>query len=213
MSHAILDQIQTAGIIPVLVIDSVADAIPTATALQNGGLPVAEITLRTAAAIKSIEQIAAHTSQVLVGAGTVLSVEQAVSAVSAGAKFLVSPGMDEELVIWALERDIPIFCGAVTPTEIMQGLGFGLTCFKFFPFRAMGGLDTIKAIAEPFPRIDFIPTGGVNQDNLAETLAFERVFAVGGSWMATRKMIKNNRFDEITALSQGAADVVKRERG
>lgn len=213
MKQSIFGQIQQAGVIPVLVIDAAQQAVPAAEALMNGGLPIAEITLRTPQAIKSIEQIADHKPQVLVGAGTVLTIDQAISAVSAGAKFLVSPGMDEELIIWALERDIPIFCGAVTPTEIMMGLGFGLSCFKFFPFAAMGGIAAIKAIADPFPKINFIPTGGVNQNNLAEILAFERIFAVGGSWMATRALIQHNRFDEITALSQAAADVVKRERG
>jgi 2-dehydro-3-deoxyphosphogluconate aldolase/(4S)-4-hydroxy-2-oxoglutarate aldolase len=213
MKQSILEQIQQVGVIPVLVIDAAQQAVPTAEALQNGGLPIMEITLRTPQAIKSIEQIAEHTPQVVVGAGTVLSIDHAISAVSAGAQFLVSPGMDEELIIWALERDILIFCGAVTPTEIMQGLRFGLSCFKFFPFAAMGGIATLQAIADPFPKINFIPTGGINQNNLAETLTFERIFAVGGSWMVKREMIAENRFDEITTLSQAAVDVVKRERG
>ncbi len=169
--------------------------------------------MRTPAAVKSIEKITEHIPRILVGAGTVLTVEQAVSAISAGARFLVSPGMDEELIIWALERDIPIFCGAVTPTEIMQGLRYGLTCFKFFPFAAMGGLATIKAVSDPFPKIQFIPTGGINQNNLAETLSYERIFAVGGSWMVKREMINERRFDEITALSQTAANTVKTIRG
>ena len=159
MNSSILNQIYQTGIIPVLVFDSPELAVPTAQALQKGELPIAEVTLRTPAALKSIEQIAEHTPQILLGAGTVLTVDQAVSAVSAGAKFLVSPGMDEELIIWALERDIPIFCGAITPTEIMQGLRFGLTCFKFFPFAAMGGLTTIKAVSDPFPKSNLFPLG------------------------------------------------------
>lgn len=209
MNSSILNQIHQTGVIPVLVFDFPELAVPTAQALQEGGLPIAEVTMRTPAALKSIEQIAEHTPQVLLGAGTILTVDQAVSAVSAGAKFLVSPGMDEELIIWALERDIPIFCGAITPTEIMQGLRFGLTCFKFFPFAAMGGLNTIKAVSDPFPKIQFIPTGGVNQNNLAEIIRYERIFAVGGSWMVKREMINDRRFTEITTISKTAVDTIQ----
>jgi 2-dehydro-3-deoxyphosphogluconate aldolase/(4S)-4-hydroxy-2-oxoglutarate aldolase len=181
--------------------------------LSSGGLAVAEITLRTDAALNSIRHIAHEVPHFLVGAGTVINQQQAQAACEAGAKFLVSPGLDEELIAWAQKEHIPMIAGAVTPTEIMHALRLGLTLLKFFPADAMGGSKTIKSISDPFPQVRFIPTGGIRQENLAEYLRLEKVHAVGGSWIATRQAIREGRFHDITRLTKAARDVIKEVRG
>jgi 2-dehydro-3-deoxyphosphogluconate aldolase/(4S)-4-hydroxy-2-oxoglutarate aldolase len=208
MDTFIFDRFRTIGIIPVLEIDSAAHAVPTAEALSAGGLPIAEVTLRTDAGLDSIRNIARNLPDVLVGAGTVINLKQAQEARDAGAQFLVSPGMAEDVVIWAVKNQIPILAGAVTPTEIMRGLNLGLTLLKFFPSETMGGLKAIKAISDPFPQVRFIPTGGIRLDNLAEYLQVEKVHAVGGSWMAKRVMIAEGKFEEIQRLAGEASEAV-----
>jgi 2-dehydro-3-deoxyphosphogluconate aldolase/(4S)-4-hydroxy-2-oxoglutarate aldolase len=208
MDTFIFDRFRTIGIIPVLEIDSAAHAVPTAEALSVGGLPIAEVTLRTDAGLDSIRNIARNLPDVLVGAGTVINLKQAQEARDAGAQFLVSPGMAEDVVIWAVKNQIPILAGAVTPTEIMRGLNLGLTLLKFFPSETMGGLKAIKAISDPFPQVRFIPTGGIRLDNLAEYLQVEKVHAVGGSWMAKRVMIVEGKFEEIQRLAGEASEAV-----
>lgn len=210
--ETIIEQIYQTGVIPVIEIDNEEQAVPLAQALSNGGLPVAEITLRTPAALAAIRLIARHNPNLLLGAGTVLNISQAQKAVDAGAKFLVSPGLDEDLVIWAQERSIPIFPGAITPTEIMRGVNLNLDLLKFFPAETMGGTKAIKAISDPFPQVRFIPTGGIKQENLVEYLGSEKIFAVGGSWMAKRLMIQEGRFLEIEQMAEQAASVVRRIR-
>jgi len=212
LEYSIFEDFYEIGIIPVLEIDSVERANPLVEALQAGGLPIAEVTLRTDAALESIRVIAREVTGVIVGAGTVVNREQAESAREAGARFLVSPGMVDEVVVWAQENSIPILAGAVTPSEMIRGINLGLNILKFFPAEAMGGIKAIKAISDPFPQLRFIPTGGIQLANVAEYLQMEKIHAVGGSWMAKHEMIAEGRFDEITHLAKQASDLVKQIR-
>lgn len=212
MKHPIFDHFYKIGVIPVLEIDSARHAKPLAESLLAGGLPIAEITLRTEAALESIRLIAREAPDVIVGAGTVINREQAQAAYEAGAQFLVTPGMVEEVVVWAQENEIPILAGAVTPTEMIRGINLGLDILKFFPAETVGGLKAIKALSDPFPQLRFIPTGGVKLENLAEYLQMEKIHAVGGSWMAKRQMIAEGNFDEIARISKEASDLVKQIR-
>lgn len=212
MQTSIFDHFYKIGVIPVLEIDSAEHALPLAEALHAGGLSVAEITLRTDAALESIRVIARESSGVIVGAGTVINRDQAQAACDAGAQFLVSPGMVEEVVVWAQENQIPILAGAVTPTEMIRAINMGLNILKFFPAEAVGGLPAIKAMSDPFPQLSFIPTGGVHLENLAEYLQMRKIHAVGGSWMAKRGMIAEGKFDEIRRMAKEASDLVRQIR-
>ncbi len=212
MTQSILDQFYEIGIIPVLEIDSVQGAVPLAEALLAGGLPVAEVTMRTGAAVESIRIIANEVPQIMVGAGTVTSRDQAEAARDAGAQYLVSPGIVEEVVVWAQENQIPMIAGAVTPTEIMHGIRLGLHVLKFFPAETMGGLKAIESMSDPFPGVRFIPTGGIRPENASQYLQHERIHAVGGSWMAKRQMIAEGNFDEIKRLAKEASNIVKQSR-
>ena len=212
MNDSIFNSFYKIGIIPVIEIDSTQHARPLAESLLAGGLPVAEVTLRTGAALESIRIMAREVTEVIVGAGTVINREQAEAAVEAGAQFLVSPGMVEEVVLWARENQIPVLPGALTPTEMIQGINLGLNILKFFPSETIGGLKALKALSDPFPQLRFIPTGGIRPENLAGYLQMEKVHAVGGSWMAKRQMIAEGRFDEITSMAKEASDVVKQIR-
>lgn len=212
MPYSIFDSFYQIGVIPVLEIDSVDRAVPLAESLLIGGLPIAEVTLRTEAALESIRLIGHGKTGVLVGAGTVLTREQARAARQAGAQFLVSPGMVEETILWAQENQIPILAGAVTPTEMIRGMHLGLDLLKFFPAETMGGLRAIQAMSDPFPQLRFIPTGGVKMENAAAYLRHPKIHAIGGSWMAKRQMIAEGRFDEITRLAMEASNLVKQIR-
>ena len=212
MDSFIFDRFHKIGIIPVLEIDSALHAKPLAESLLVGGLPIAEITLRTDAALDSIRVIAREVKEVIVGAGTVINRNQAEAARDAGAQFLVSPGMIEEVVTWAQENSIPILAGAITPTEMIRGINLGLNILKFFPAETLGGLKAIKAMSDPFPQLRFIPTGGVKLGNAAEYLQMEKVDAIGGSWMAKRQMIADKKFDEITRMTKEASNIVKQIR-
>jgi 2-dehydro-3-deoxyphosphogluconate aldolase/(4S)-4-hydroxy-2-oxoglutarate aldolase len=212
MDSYFFERLHQIGIIPVLEIDSAQRAGPLAESLLAGGLPVAEVTLRTDAALESIELIARDVPEVIVGAGTVINLEQAKAAREAGAQFLVSPGLVEEVVIWARMNQIPILAGAVTPTEMMRGINLGLGILKFFPAEIMGGLKAIKAISDPFPQLRFVPTGGIRLENLAEYLQMEKIHSVGGSWMAKPRMIAEGKFDEIQKMAKQASDAVKHIR-
>ena len=213
MQHPIFDQFHKIGIIPVLEIDSVVRAAPLAEALLEGGLPIAEVTLRTDAALGAIESVARDLTDVIVGAGTVLNLEQAKAAREAGARFVVCPGLIEEVVVWAQENQVPVVAGAITPTEMVRGINLGLDILKFFPAETMGGLSAIKAMSDPFPQLRFIPTGGVKLENAAPYLQNPRIHAVGGSWMAKRQMIAEGQFDEIKRMSMQASNLVKQIRG
>ena len=196
----ILEQIENSGIVPVVIIENSDDAVPTAEALLAGGIEVMEITFRTAAAAESIRKVAAEVPEMLVGAGTVITIEQCRQAVECGAKFIVSPGYDEEVVSWCVENNIPVTPGCVTPTEIMMALKHGLKVLKFFPANVYGGLNAIKALAGPFGNVKFIPTGGVNQQNLGEFAASPYIHAVGGSWVCPKADIAAHNFGKITSL-------------
>ena len=170
-------------IIPVVVIKDVNDTVPTLKALKDGGINCAEITFRTACAAEAIALGVKEFPDMNIGAGTVINLGQAKKAVGAGAKFLVSPGLSAGVAEFAKEKEIPYYPGCVTPTEIMQALELGITTVKFFPANVYGGLKAMKALAAPFPQIKFIPTGGVDLENLAEFLSFDKIYAVGGSFM------------------------------
>lgn len=208
-----MEQVAACGIVPVVVLDSPDQALPTARALYNGGIGVMEITFRTAAARESIEIVAREMPEMIVGAGTVINVEQLASAADAGAKFIVSPGSDRDVILAAQKRGLPIVPGTVTPSEIMLGLSLGLKVFKFFPAEAFGGLKAIKALSGPFPQIKFIPTGGVNAQNAQDYFKNGKILAVGGSWMVSADMIRNGQFDLITEKSKEATDLFREIRG
>lgn len=200
----ITDSMKKSIIVPVVVIEDAKDAVPTANALLAGGINVMEITLRTAAALDSIRNVSAQCPDMIVGVGTVLHIDQAKEAVDAGAKFIVSPGFDEEIVRWCIENDIDVTPGCVTPTEIMTARKLGLRVVKFFPANIYGGLKAITNLAAPFTDMQFLPTGGVNTENIAEFTANPAIFAVGGSWVCKKADITAGHFDKITELCKEA---------
>ncbi len=201
------------GVVPVVVLNDTKDALPLAKALVEGGLAVAEVTFRTAAAEESIRIMAEAYPEMLVGAGTVLTVEQVDRAVNAGAKFIVSPGFDPEIVDYCISKNIPVYPGTVTPSEVAQAVKRGLTVCKFFPAENYGGLSTIKALAAPYTMVKFMPTGGVNLKNLRAYLESDKIAACGGTWMVKGDMIKAGQFDEIKKITADAAAMVKEIRG
>ena len=208
-----MKQLQTIGIIPVVVLDRVEDALPLAECLMEGGLPCAEVTFRTAAAEESIRQMAKAYPEMIVGAGTVLSTEQADRAIGAGAKFIVSPGFNPKVTEYVLKKGVPMTPGVCTPTEIEAALQFDLDVLKFFPAEPAGGLKMIKALAAPYVGVSFMPTGGISAANVREYLAYDRIVACGGSWMVSGKLVKEGNFAEIKRRVREAADIVKEIRG
>jgi 2-dehydro-3-deoxyphosphogluconate aldolase / (4S)-4-hydroxy-2-oxoglutarate aldolase len=206
-SLSVTDQLAKLRLIPVVAIEDPAKAPALAEALLAGGLPVAEITFRTAAAAEAIEAMA-KIDGLLVGAGTVLSIEQAERAVTSGARFIVSPGLDASIVRWCQEREIAVFPGIATPTDLMQAVALGLKVVKLFPAEALGGLSTMKALAGPFPSMRFIPTGGISAENVSDWLAHPKVLACGGSWMVAKSLIASGDFEEITRRVRGATELV-----
>lgn len=200
----VLERLARAAVVPVVVLDDAKDAVATAKALRAGGVDVMEITFRTAAAAASIQAVAEACPDVLVGAGTVITLEQCKKAVSCGAKFIVSPGFDEEVVRWCVENGIAVTPGCVTPTEIMAAMKLGVQVLKFFPAGIYGGLSALKALAAPFGNIKFIPTGGVNSQNIGEFISAPFVHAVGGSWVCPKAEIAAGNFEKITALCRQA---------
>jgi 2-dehydro-3-deoxyphosphogluconate aldolase/(4S)-4-hydroxy-2-oxoglutarate aldolase len=208
----VLDKLASFGVVPVVKIDRSEDAFALGEALLAGGLPCAEITFRTVAAEDAIARIASLLPDITVGAGTVLSVEQARTAVSAGAQFVVSPGINHRVADWCLSTGTTVIPGVLTPSEIETALDLGLEILKFFPAQAMGGIETLKAIAAPFDGVRFIPTGGINQHNLADYLALPNVHCCGGSWLVKADLIAAGRFEEITKLTREAVSVVRQLR-
>lgn len=205
---SIYDEIARLKIVPVVALDDEKDAVALADALIGGGLPVAEITFRTAAAEGAIRAIAQQRPEMLVGAGTITNMSQAKRAVEAGAKFLVTPGFSDEITAYAVEREVPIFPGVCTPTEIMMTLKYNLPVVKFFPAAQYGGLATIKALNGPFPALKFMPTGGVSTANVKEYLAYPNIVACGGSWMVKKDLIAAGKFEEIRAMAAEAVALV-----
>jgi 2-dehydro-3-deoxyphosphogluconate aldolase/(4S)-4-hydroxy-2-oxoglutarate aldolase len=202
--HKVLEELEKIGIVPVIKIDDAARAVPLARALIAGGIPCAELTFRTAQGEEAIRRISGEVPDILTGAGTVLSVEQVDRAIKAGAKFIVSPGLNPKVVSYCIERGIPVTPGCSNPSDIEKALEFGLEAVKFFPAEQSGGLDYIKAIAAPYSSLKFMPTGGINQGNIAKYIAFEKVLACGGSWMVNADLINAGEFDKITALCREA---------
>lgn len=203
-----LKKINEMGIVPVVKIDNAKDAVPLARALAEGGLPVAEITFRTAAAEDAIKAISSECKNVLLGAGTVVNVEQAERALSAGAKFIVTPGFSPVVVKYCVDRKVPITPGIATPTEIQMALDHGVNVVKFFPADAFGGIKTLKAMSAPYGAVQFIPTGGITAANLAEYILFPKVFACGGTWMVKDEFIKAGQFAEVTRLTREAINIM-----
>ena len=207
----VLSALSAARLVPVVVLDDAADANALAGALVAGGLPVAEVTFRTAAAQESIRAMSAR-GDILVGAGTVLTVAQVDQAVAAGASFVVSPGLSRAVVERCQEKGVLARPGAVTATEVQAALELGITTVKFFPAGTCGGAAAIKALAAPFGGVSFVPTGGVGPNNLAEYLSIQAVAAVGGSWMVPRDLVKSGDFAGIRRLTADAVAVVKTVR-
>ncbi len=212
MSKQMEEKIAELKVVPVVVLEDAKDAAPLAKALCEGGLPCAEVTFRTAAAKDSIKAMSEAYPEMLVGAGTVLTTEQVDSAVEAGAKFIVSPGFDPEIVDYCLEKGIPVFPGCITPSEVAQAVKRGLRVVKFFPAEQFGGIATIKALSAPYVVLKFMPTGGISAKNLKEYLACKPIVACGGSWMVKKDLIQAGEFDKIKELTKEAVALANEEQ-
>ncbi len=208
MDNSVIEHLGLAGLVPVVVIEDSSLAVKTAHALLDGGLDVMEITLRTEAGIPAIKAVAEAFPQMEVGAGTVLTTEQAEAAVDAGASFIVSPGYNPELVSWCKNNDVPVTPGCVTPTEIERAMKDGLNILKFFPAGVYGGVKACKALSGPYGNVKFIPTGGVNLNNLAEFADKEFIHAIGGGWLCPGSEIKLKNFSAITNAVQRSIEVL-----
>lgn len=200
----VFEQIGLIGIVPVVTIHHAEDAVPLAKSLVNSGLPCVEVTFRTDAAKEAISRISKAAIPMLIGAGTVQSVDQVKEAVDCGARFIVSPGLNQKVVEYCVHAAIPVIPGAATPTEFEQAMGFGLEVLKFFPAEASGGVEFLEAVSAPYKKIKFVPTGGIDESNLVSYLRLPGVLACGGSWMVKADLIANHRFDEIQILSAKA---------
>ena len=208
-----MKQLKQIGIVPVVVLDKAEDALPLAECLMKGGLPCAEVTFRTAAAEESIRKMVKAYPEMIVGAGTVLTTEQADRAIDAGARFIVSPGFNPKVTEYVLKKGVPMTPGVCTPTEIEAALQFNLDVLKFFPAEPAGGLKMIKALAAPYVNVSFMPTGGISAANVRDYLAYDRIVACGGSWMVSGKLVREGNFAEVKRLVREAADIVKEIRG
>ena len=208
--NEILEKIGKTAIVPVVLLENAKDAKPLARALCDGGLPCAEVTFRTEAAEEGIRVMAEEFPQMLVGAGTVLTTDQADRAIAAGARFIVSPGLNPRVVKHCLEKGITMLPGTATPSALERGYVFGLFAVKIFPAEAAGGLAMIRAMAAPYINMKFMPTGGINEKNLRSYLDFPRVLACGGSWMVKGELIRAGKFDEIRELTRKAVELAGR---
>lgn len=197
------------AVVPVVVLNDAVDAIPLADALIKGGLPCAEVTFRTDAAEESIRRICESFPDMLVGAGTVLTTEQVERAYKAGAKFIVSPGFDPEIIDYCISIGLPVLPGCITPSEIAQAVKRGLKVVKFFPAEQSGGVAMIKAMAAPYSMVKFMPTGGISTKNLADYLSCDKILCCGGSWMVKEDLIKSGSFDKITGMTKEATALAR----
>ena len=213
MFEQMSEKLASFGVIPVVVLNDADNAVPLAKALMDAGLGVAEVTFRTAAAEESIRRMAEAYPEMIIGAGTVLTTEQAERATAAGAQFIVSPGFDPEVVDRCIEYGVPVYPAVATPSEAMMGIRRGLTLLKFFPAEQLGGIATIKAICGALKGIKFMPTGGVSKDNLRSYLESPLVAMAGGSWMVKSSLIDAGEFNKITALCKEALEIVREVRG
>ena len=200
----VLQQIYNIGIVPVIAIDDAAQAVPLAKALVAGGLPAAEVTFRTAAGEEAIRRIAAEVPEMLVGAGTVLTKEQADRALAAGSQFIVSPGFNPEVTRYVIDKGALMMPGTATPGEMEQAMSMGLDVVKFFPAEQNGGVAKLKALAGPYTSLRWMPTGGVNTKNMMDYLGFDKIVACGGTWMVKKDLINGEKWDEITAICKEA---------
>ena len=210
MNNDMMKELYSIGLIPVIKIENPDDAVPLAKALIDGGLPAAEITFRTACAAEAIKNITEAYPEMLVGAGTVLTTEQVDAAIAAGSKFIVSPGLNPKVVSYCLSKGVPMLPGCSNPSDVEVALELGLKTVKFFPAEAVGGLKMLKAMAAPYGQLTFMPTGGINADNLLDYLKFNKIVACGGSFMVKDELVKEKKWDEITALTK---DAVKKMLG
>ena len=210
--NTIFSKIEETGIVPVVVLDHVEEAAPLAKALCDGGLPCAEVTFRTDAAEEAIRVMTEQFPQMLVGAGTVLTTDQVNRAVAAGAKFIVSPGLNPTVVDYCVKRGIPVIPGCSTPSDVEVAMEFGLKVVKFFPAEPAGGLNYIKAISAPYSNIKFMPTGGINPQNVSSYLSYPAILACGGSWMVKKSLVQEGKFDEIEKLVREAVELVSEAR-
>lgn len=208
----IISKLGTLGIIPVVKIENVAHATKLAETLKNAGLPCAEVTFRTNCAVESIQKMVEAQPEFLVGAGTVLSVDQAKQAISAGAKFIVSPGINIQVIDYCLEKEVGVIPGIATPTEAMLAIERGLDVLKFFPAQALGGIDYLEAISPALPGARFLPTGGIHAENMESWLKLPIVHAVAGSWIVSSNLLDERKFDKITLLARQAVEHVKSAR-
>ena len=211
--NEVLEKLGQYGIVPVVVLNDSKDAAPLADALCDGGLACAEVTFRTEAAADSIRIMTEKHPEMLVGAGTVLTTKQVDEAVKAGARFIVSPGLNPTVVKYCIEKNIPITPGVATPSEMEQAIELGLNLVKFFPAEPSGGLAMINAVAAPYTMLKFMPTGGINPDNVKDYLNSDKIFACGGSWMVKGNLINDGNFDKINELTKEAVNIVKEIRG
>ncbi len=207
-----IETIKSCGIVPVIKLSDIEKSEKLADALQKGGINCAEITFRAAGANKVIERMLKKYPDMIVGAGTVLTLEEAELAVAAGAKFIVSPGLNEEVVEYALNHNVLPVPGCITPTEIQKALRMGLNLIKFFPAEQFGGIKTIKALAAPFSQVTFMPTGGVSLNNLKEYISEKAVAACGGTFMVKEDMITGEEWEKITEMSKKAVDIINESR-
>ena len=197
------------AVVPVVVLNDADDAVPLADALIKGGLPCAEVTFRTDAAEESIRRICESFPDMLVGAGTVLTTEQVERAHKAGAKFIVSPGFDPEIIDYCISIGLPVLPGCITPSEIAQAVKHGLKVVKFFPAEQSGGVAMIKAMAAPYSMVKFMPTGGISTKNLADYLSCDKILCCGGSWMVKEDLIRSGSFDKITDMTREATALAR----
>lgn len=204
MKNEIISELYSIGLIPVIKIENADDAVPLAKALVDGGLPAAEITFRTKCAAEAIKNIKEAYPDMLVGAGTVLTTEQVDAAIAAGSSFIVSPGLNPKIVEYCLSKGVPMLPGCSNPSDVEAALELGLTTVKFFPAEAAGGLKMLKAMSAPYGQLTFMPTGGINADNLLDYLKFNKIVACGGSFMVKDELVKEKKWDEITALTKNA---------
>ena len=211
--NEVLEKLGQYGIVPVVVLNDSKDAAPLADALCDGGLACAEVTFRTEAAADSIRIMTEKHPEMLVGAGTVLTTKQVDEAVNAGARFIVSPGLNPTVVKYCIEKNIPITPGVATPSEMEQAIELGLNLVKFFPAEPSGGLAMINAVAAPYTMLKFMPTGGINPNNVKDYLNSDKIFACGGSWMVKGNLINDGNFDKIKELTKEAVNIVKEIRG
>jgi len=204
----LVNQMGEHQLVPVIVMDRSDDGKFLAEALIDGGVPVAEVTMRTPAALGAMKEIGAY-DEILLGAGTVLTSDQVDMAVDAGAKYIICPGMHESVIERCLELDVLVIPGVITPSDIAKAMSYGLQLVKFFPAESFGGVKTLKAMSAPYGDMRFVPTGGINAGNVMDYLAMPSVVACGGSWMVERGLIKNGDFDEIKTRVKGAVELVK----